>query len=176
MILLTYVIGICSFWQLNGIFGLVVPPCLRYPKLLNVWPWNFYQISKSMRRHEFFLNSETVFLHLLCKLCPFSQNVAPKFWWMNRYRCRDFTISINPFISFRWLHIMNDWCLHSIVPLKEHERKCTVSPQIHVYLFLCVCHKKKFCYQEGVENLANNIVSNIEQESTPLPPSSYIVD
>ena len=43
--------SICSFWQLNSIWGWVVPP-LRSRKPLDVWPWNFYQTSSSVRRHE----------------------------------------------------------------------------------------------------------------------------
>ena len=43
--------SICSFWQWTSIWG-VVPPPLRSQKLLNVWPWNFYQISSSVKRHE----------------------------------------------------------------------------------------------------------------------------
>ena len=41
-----------SFWQLTGIWGWYHLP-LRSPKLLDVWPWNFYQmISSIIRRHE----------------------------------------------------------------------------------------------------------------------------
>ena len=44
--------GICLFWQLNGIWGGVVPPPLRSQELQKVWPWNFYQMLVYIRRHE----------------------------------------------------------------------------------------------------------------------------
>ena len=43
--------GICLFWQLHGIWGMVPPP-MRSQELQKLWPWNFYQILVSTRRHE----------------------------------------------------------------------------------------------------------------------------
>ena len=44
--------SICSFWQCNSIWGGGTTPPLRSRKPLDVWPWNFYQMSSPMGRHE----------------------------------------------------------------------------------------------------------------------------
>ena len=43
--------SICSFWQHTSIWP-VIPSPLRSKKPLDVWPWNFYQMSSSFRSHE----------------------------------------------------------------------------------------------------------------------------
>ena len=59
--------SICSFWQLTGIWdGRAETPPLRSWELLDVWPWNFYQMSSTIGRHEIQNNFDIT--HLICKL------------------------------------------------------------------------------------------------------------
>ena len=58
--------GICLFWQLNGIWGVIPPPPQRSKELQKVCPWNFYQILLSIRRHE--ITKIFSICGLVCKL------------------------------------------------------------------------------------------------------------
>ena len=64
-LLLLTINSICSFWQWTGIWG-VVPPSLRSRKPLDIWSWNFCQMSSSVRRHE--IRNFFDITWLVCKL------------------------------------------------------------------------------------------------------------
>ena len=85
--------GICSFWQCNSIWG----GHLRSRKLLNVWPWNFYQMLPTMRRHEikkiFSING------LFCKS------------WVKSPNTQNQPVSWNPG-NFAWLSILTSEVLY----------------------------------------------------------------
>ena len=73
--------GICLFWQLNGIWGVVVPP-LRSQELQKVWPWNFYHMLVSIRRQEIKKNVDIT--GPVCKLQTKNILKTPDFWKCKR--------------------------------------------------------------------------------------------